>query len=191
MLETTFIFEPITGAFPQILWRREISFECFLPFTFLIVDDSKVPFLHCIFVCVMSSRILPTLFSIYVLVTLGFFAFSWKLWTLSSYIHTLELEWDGKVLERRIRRDIKWFYGACRVQWSRDPPLQTWSTLLSCIRQKKEKQTNKKIDAFFPLIIQHLIGKSVFLQVANSSMRPPKMGMMFLTIWGHWKRNQR
>ena len=73
--------------FMEILWN---FLWMIFSFTLLIVDDSKVPFLHCICVCVMSSRILPTLFSIYVLITLGFFAFSWKLWTplIKLYTHT-------------------------------------------------------------------------------------------------------
>lgn len=56
--------------------------------------------------------------------------------------------------------------------------------LLCQVYQTKEGKTKqtKKIDDFFPLIIQLLIDKTVSLQIANSTTRPPKMGMMFLTI---------
>ena len=88
--------------FMETLWN---FLWMFFPFTFLIVDDSKVPPSYIVFfVCVMSSRILPTLFSINILVTLDFFAFSWKLWTplIKWYTHTRnwmrvgKLCWEGE-----------------------------------------------------------------------------------------------
>lgn len=96
------------------------------------------------FVCVW---ILPTLFSIYVLVTLVFFLHFHENYGpyLSSYIHTLELEWE--VEKCAVKKNKERYWVVLRGMLSTVVERSTPTNLVysaKFIRQKKEKQNKQK-----------------------------------------------
>lgn len=126
--------------FMEILWN---FLWMIFPFTLLIVDDSKVPFLHCICVCVNSSYLV---LHICLSCTCFFLHFHENYGPyLSSYIHTLELEWE--VEKCAVKKNKERYWVVLRGMLSTVVERSTPTNLVysaKFIRQKKEKQNKQK-----------------------------------------------